>query len=239
MLKIAICDDKESDRNQLSKLILLYTKQTMLDAEVDKYGSGEALLEAYPNLLYPIVFLDIFMGGLSGVDAAVKIRKINPDCMLIFTTQSPDYMAAGFNVGATHYLLKPLTYEKVEQALDRCRRIFSENARYFCVTSDRRTVRIRFCDVLYVEVYGKFVLIHTVRGDIKTYTSLSEISNMIGDGSFLQCHRCYIVNMNAISSVRKESFVLDNGMTVPIRRKGRQELKDAYSRFFLTELRRQ
>jgi Response regulator of the LytR/AlgR family len=233
-----VCDDREFDRNQISEFILHYTGQTMLDIEVDEYADGEALLDAYRELRYPIVFLDIFMKGLSGVDAAYKIRERNADCLLIFTTESPDYMAAGFDVGATHYLLKPLTYKRVEEALNRCRRIFSENERYFCVTADRRTVQIRFRDVLYTEVFGKLVLIHTAGGEVKTYTPLGQIADMLSGGPFLQCHRCYIVNMNFISGVLDDCFVLDNNETIPIRRKGRQDLKDAYSRYFLTALRR-
>lgn len=238
ILKIAVCDDRESDRKQIAEFISRYAEKAMVDIELDEYAGGEFLLAAYNSEKYPIVFLDIYMKGLSGVDTAFKIREKNADCMLIFATESPDFMAAGFNVGATHYLLKPLDYKGVEVALNRCKRLFSENERYFSVMADRRNVQIRFRDVLYTEVYGKLVLIHTTESIVKTYTPLTQIADMLGDGPFLQCHRCYIVNMNYISSVQDESFVMDNSETIPIRRKGRQELKDAYSRYFLNALRR-
>jgi two-component system, LytTR family, response regulator LytT len=237
-LKITVCDDRESDRNRISEFVSRYAEKVMVDIEIDEYAGGEALLAAYQEWNYPIVFLDIFMEGLSGVATAYKIREKNADCMLIFTTESPDFMAAGFDLGATHYLLKPLTYKKVEEALNRCRRLFYENERYFCVMADRRTVQIRFRNVLYIEVYGKLVLIHTSDGVVKTYTPLGQIADMLSDGPFLQCHRCYIINMNYISGVLDDSFVLDNNETIPIRRKGRLELKDTYSRYFLNALRR-
>lgn len=236
-LKIAVCDDTAADRQLTSNYILRYADRFMLDFKIEEFATGTELLRAYQKAAYQIVFLDILMDGLSGVETAYKIRETGCDCILIFTTTSPDFRAEGFDVGAVHYLLKPLTYEGVENALNRCKRIFVESEKQFSIVTNRQTVRVRFKDVLYLEVYGKCTLIHTFNGVIKTYTPLFKVASLLQSGPFLMCHRCYVVNMSYVSGILEDCFELDTKEKIPIRRKGRQAIKDEYCQYFLNSVR--
>jgi DNA-binding LytR/AlgR family response regulator len=217
--------------------VLRYADQSMLDFHVDEFQTGTELMQAFQKSDYKIVFLDILMDGISGVETAYKIRETDSECVIVFTTTSPDFRAEGFDVGAIHYLLKPFTFEAVTKALDRCKRLFAASERYFCVIANRQSVKVRFQDVLYVEVYGKCTLIHTINDTIKTYTPISKIALLLREGPFLACHRCYIVNMRYISGILDDCFELDNEKKIPIRRKGRQAIKDEYKRYFINSIR--
>lgn len=236
-MKIAICDDNHADRKQTLEYVLRYADQFMLDFHVDEFQTGTELMQAFQKSNYKIVILDILMNGISGVETAYQIREIDSECAIIFTTTSPDFRAEGFDVGAIHYLLKPFSYEAVTKALDRCKRLCVASERYFSVIANRQSVKVRFQEALYIEVYGKCTLIHTVNNIIKTYTPLSKIAVLLSEGPFLACHRCYIVNMRYISGILDDSFELDNQEKIPIRRKGRQAIKEEYKRYFINSIR--
>ena len=116
-MKIAVCDDTQSDREQVSEYIRQYANRSTLDIEIDMFSNAESLLFPFKKSVYKIIFLDILLNKMSGVEAAFKIREIDNECVIIFTTTSPDYRAEGFEVGAIHYLIKPVSFEKIEEAL--------------------------------------------------------------------------------------------------------------------------
>jgi len=237
-LRIAVCDDYDNDRKMVSEHILSYAGKHLLDIEVEELQSGEALLDSSSQNPFQMVFLDIYLEGISGVETAFKIREKDENCIIIFVSTSPDFRAEGFEVGAVHYLIKPAAYEGVETALNRCRRLFEEAEKCFEITVERRIVKVRTRDVLYAEVYGKTVLIHTVSGTLKTYTTLSEIANLLEGGPFLICHRCYIVNMKFVSELLEADFLLENGEKVPIRKNGRQKIKEEYLQYIFHVIRK-
>ena len=237
-MKIAVCDDSPVDRIRISGYIMQYADRYLLDFQIDTFGTGSELLQAFQKNEYKIIFLDIIMNGLSGVETAYKIREKSDECMIVFMTASPDFRAEGFDIGAVHYLMKPLTYSMVEEALHRCGRQCEESGKYFNVVVNRHTTQVRFKDILYIEVYGKCTLIHTLSNILRTYTPLSTMESLLNKGPFLKSHRCYIVNMRYISGVFDDCFKLDNGERIPIRRKGKQLIKDKYSRYFLDSTRR-
>ncbi len=237
-MRIAICDDNNNDRKILSEHILSYAEKHLLDIEIEKFPSGEALLDSFSDFPFQMVFLDIYLEGISGIEIAFKIREKDENCIIIFVTTSPDFRAEGFEVGAVHYLLKPAAYERVETALNRCRRFFDEAEKCFEITVERRIVKVRIRDVIYAEVYGKTVLIHTIAGILKTYTTLSEIANLLEGEPFLICHRCYIVNMKFVSELLEADFLMENGEKIPIRKNGRQKIKDEYLQYIFNIIRK-
>ncbi len=235
-MKIAVCDDMKYDCEILAKHISQYADEKMLDIKIKAFNSGIDLISDFLTEDYKIVFLDIYMNGFSGIETAYKIRDINRDCMIIFTTTSPDFRAEGFEVGAVHYLLKPLKYSNIEEALRRCSRLLLDSCKFINVTVDRHMVSVRLQDILYAEVYGKAVSIHTMNGVLKTYLTLAKLEAAL-TGTFLKCDRSYIVNMQYITGMERGSFLLTNGERVPIRFNGRQKVKDSYNQYLLKSIR--
>jgi DNA-binding LytR/AlgR family response regulator len=177
--------------------------------------------------------MDIYLGGISGMDTARKIRETDPNCLLIFITVSSDHALDAFSVRANSYLVKPLNAEKMETALTACIQTFVKNSRMIELCADHQKFQLPLANVQYVEVYGKTTLFHSGTGVFKAYISLDEIEKILCGEPFLRCHRCYIVNMNYVEDVREQDFLMRNGDSVPMRKNGRRDVKLAMARFMV------
>lgn len=237
-MNIGICDDLSSDLALLEEYILHYMNTHSIDCMISKFESGEDLLTDLKYKQYDILFLDIYMEGKNGIETARTIRDAGQECIIIFTTTSPDHALDGFEVGAVHYLLKPLNYENVESGLERCNQIFAQYGQYIEVKSGRTITRILMKDLIFAEVYSNTLLIHTPFKEVKTYVSLGEFMKLLPAENFLRCHRSYVVNMNFIASQDDSDFVLKNGLRIPIPKKDRQLMRQKYSDYLFGRVRR-
>ena len=237
-MNIGICDDLCSDLALLEEYILLYMNTHNIDCTISKFENGDNLLADLKYNQYDILFLDIYMQGKNGIEIARTIRAAGLECIIIFTTASPDYALDGFEVGAVHYLIKPLNYENVESGLARCNQIFAQSRQYIEVKSRRTIFRILLKDLIFAEVYSNTLLIHTVSTEVKTYVSLDEFMKLLPAENFLRCHRSYVVNMNFIASQDDSDFVLKNGVRIPIPKKDRQLMRQKYSDYLFRRVRR-
>ncbi len=233
MMKIAVCDDLRFDRTLLCEYILQYAKNNFINIEVVEFDSGEEVLSSFSQEKYKIVFLDIYMKGIDGVEVAERIRETDEECKIIFTTSSVDHKGEGFEVAATHYLIKPITYNRVEQALNRCKKVLAFDAQYVELPCGKETVKIILRDILYVEAVRNGVIITTELEEYKIHMPMAKIFDFIRDKRFLRSHRGFIVNMQHIISTKDSEFVLKNGSTVPIRQSGRKEIKSAYMHYVI------
>lgn len=238
-MRVAICDDLHFDCELLKEHIRSYGEKNRLDFEFFFFESGETLLDSMVKITFDIVFLDIYMQGINGIETACAIRNAGFSSKLIFTTSSRDHAIESFEVQAVHYLVKPIDYVQVENALDRCKQLFALSDKYIEVISDRMTVRVPLRGLIYAEVFGNVTLLHTVTGIIKTYMSMDELISVLGNDMFLRCHRSYIVNMNYIDGLEASNFIMKNSDRIPIRRQDRQEMKQRYAEYLFNSVRGQ
>ena len=117
-MRIAIVDDLAAERALLKDRLEQQLHRRNVQADILEYESGETFLEAARKAPFTAAFLDIYMDGMTGMEAAKKLRKTNTDCLLVFTTTSTDHALEGFQVRALHYLVKPFTRQRFQQALD-------------------------------------------------------------------------------------------------------------------------
>ena len=108
-MRIAIVDDLAAERALLKDRLEQQLHRRNVQADILEYEGGETVLEAARNAPFTAAFLDIYMDGMTGMEAAKKLRKTNTDCLLVFTTTSTDHALEGFQVRALHYLVKPFT----------------------------------------------------------------------------------------------------------------------------------
>ena len=233
-MKIAICDDVYSDKHHLFNSLNSYCETYFINAAITEYDSGESLLESFSKNMFDIIFLDIYMSGLNGIDTAKKIREIDNDCLLIFVTTSREHALDGFSVNALHYLLKPANDEKIAEVFNRCKKILSDAQQYIEVISERLLVKILVQSIHYIEVYDKACFIHNDSKVIKTYLRLEEFAKQLEGSCFLHCHRSYLVNMRAIVSVDENDFILQSGEQIPIRQSDKQSIKQLYMNFLFS-----
>ena len=235
---IAVCDDNAKDRARLIASIRTILDARRLAAELREFASGEVLLSAMDHQRFSICFLDIFMGGISGVATARRIRAAAAPTAIVFTTSSPEYMADGFEVGAAHYLVKPFTQEAVETALDRCLLLVGEAERFVELTVDREPRRVLLSKLRWAESWGNVCTLHLEDAELNTWLSLEELSALLDDTRFLRCQRSYLVNLDHVSGLRGGNFVLTDGVLIPVSRDGRAAMKVRYEKYLFEKARR-
>ena len=111
-IRIAVCDDLKTERQKIILLLSSYLDQNNLYAEIDEFESGETFLRS-DMTRYSLIFLDIFMGGLNGMETAKKIIQSNQKIQIVFASTSIDFAAEAFNIEALHYIVKPIRKEQV------------------------------------------------------------------------------------------------------------------------------
>ena len=196
-MQIAICDDEVFMVQILEEKI----KKLLPDAVIDKYLSGDELIASgsKPDIL----FLDIQMPGMDGMETAKMLRQDIEDMILIFVTAAEEYVFQAFDVGAFHYLVKPFSDEKLKEVVTKAVHNIKRSSRlekdekYIMVQTAGSHIKIFLRDIVYAEVYNRKVIIHTRSTDIEYYGKLQELSDMAGT-DFFRTHRAYLVHFKYV-----------------------------------------
>lgn len=229
-MRIALCEDEPEFAEILKKQIRTYFTNHNLPIQIDWYLSAEAFLGA--NVSCDILFTDIYMKDMNGLQLFQRLRERGESIPILFTTVSQDHAIDAFALGAVHYLVKPYSYEKTAQALDRCMEYLKRvPGRILEIKSGSATIPIPQDSILYIEVQDKLCTIHTEKNEYHTYASLDSIFGMLGNDDFMKAQRSYLVNMNYIKTFQPNRLVLKNGKEIVPSRKNRGELKKQYQEF--------
>jgi len=230
-MNIVICDDTEKDANLLRLYINKYFGEINCPVNILSYSSGDAFLKDFAAKQIgdvKIAFIDILMPGTDGIDTAKRIREIDKDMTIVFTTVSKKHSLEGYSVYALQYFVKPINYTDIKELFEKCTDKFADSLRFIDVLSDRLTVRAYLKDICYIESFGDALHIHTVTETVKTFLPLSELENQIDSSTFLRTQRSYIVNMQHIDDMTADGFIMQNGKGIPIRRNDKSAIKQAY-----------
>lgn len=229
-MNIAIIEDSGQELSLLERCLQSYLSSRQVYRVIDTYTSGEAFLENWPSKSYDLVFLDILMEGISGIEVARKIRETDSECLLIFISSSKEYALQGFEVRAFDYLLKPLSEERFQKTMDLCQNELAKHIRYIEVKESRTLVKIPLNEIIYTDYYNHYIQIHTAARLIRSYQQFDVFSPLLlCYPQFLCCYRNCIVNMDHEDSVDKHDFVMENGERVPITRGNRNSIYQQYA----------
>lgn len=225
-LKIAICEDTPADTD----LLLSHLREIGIVTEIEAFSSGEALLSAFLPGKYDLIFLDIYMVGIKGVDVAAQIRKSDRTVTLVFITTSKEHALESYRLKAASYLEKPVKLEDVREVLELVL-VKRDSAAYITLLIEGENRKIPLEGILFFENQNHAVMIHTQSGVFRTSQTvkLNYIESMLPD-SFFRCHHSFIVNLQAIGSVDKELkvFTMQDGSRVHIRYQSLNKAVQAY-----------
>ncbi len=198
-------------------------------------GSCKNAIEAF-NIInsnkVDLIFLDINMPEISGLSFA---RSINKNIKIIFTTAYREYAVDGFDLKAVDYLLKPISFERLLQAVNKYLNenitvktdgkddLTHDKSDFIFVRSDRKMIKINFSEVNYIESLGDYLKIHIPEKTIVTRETITSIEAKLPKNSFLRIHRSFIVSINKIESFTNE-FVEINKKAIPISRSYKKEV---------------
>ena len=234
-LNIAICEDTAKDVEKLTEII----EHCGQEVEYTVYNSGEALLEEYIPQRFDLLLIDIFMGGMTGVETVAKIRKVDPDIPIAFVTSSLDYTLEGYRLSVLKYIEKPYEPKEIQDML-MLAKLKKQSRPCLTVCQKRSEIRIPFSRILYVEQRNHQLTIYINDGtSVSVYEKLSNILPEMENQGFFSGHKSYAVNLNYVKKIDNEMrcFVLPSEIYVPIRRESMSKAKQQYNEFLFARTR--
>ena len=212
--RAALCDDDPAARALLKRLAGEWARERGYELELATYGSAEELLMNVDGA--DILLLDIEMRGMDGVSLAKAIRKRDENAQIVFVTGHSEYLAEGYEVSALHYLMKPVSREKLWATLDRAANRLEKDARALNLDLGGELVRVRLKDIRYLEVSKNYVTVHAGT-EYTVKKPLSEFEGMLDEG-FFRMGRAFIVRLNCVARVTKKEVYLVDGTALPLPR---------------------
>ena len=217
-MKIAVCDDMVSDRNQIAALVDKHLLKRQLHAEICLFASGEQLLESETST-YDIIFLDILMPGINGIDTARKIREHNRSVLIVFVSRFYRYSLQGYEVNAYRYIIKGSFSNIFNTCMNDLLDELKVGQNSFVLDFEQGSRTIYNGDLVYIESQLHRLYYH-VRLPVKSvYTQrgkLDIVEASIACDSFLRLHQSYLANMMYISDVKNYNAHLYDGTKLPI-----------------------
>lgn len=215
MLSIAVCDDDMLDNCNIIKMVKMIMEARRIPCLIRQFISGQELLAASES--FDIIFLDILMQELNGLQTAEYLRKQGKHSILIFITSSRDYVFDAYDVEAFQYLLKPVNDKKLKRVLEQAlSKIEPQVKDFIMISRERQKQKIILDDVWYFEGRGRQIYIHRKEGTIAWYEQISELEEQLKDKSFFRCHKSYLVNLKYVEGYNRQEAVLENGERIMI-----------------------
>ena len=239
-MRIAIVDDMPADRENLRDSVCRWGNERHIHIiPPELFDSGESFMAAFSDDRFDIIFLDIYMDGINGMETARLIRKADKSCRIIFTTSSADFAPEGYEVMASAYLIKPYNDQKLWSALDRCGAALLERRQNIAVPDKIGEQRLYLHKIAYTVYENRRICVHNVDGTIcyvpMRQTDFSAL--LLKYPYFCEPARGYLLNLESVSKVTKDSFILKNGQHIPVSRLKYKEMREQFINFTYTRAR--
>lgn len=229
-MKFCICDDDKAIHQELNKLITFNLDNTEFD--IINVFSAEELIEKYRhNQFFDIIFLDIEMRALTGIEAAKIIRKMQPEAIIIFISNYPNYVFDAFDVEALHFLVKPISPSNFKNVFNRALNKYKINNSSILLKWQNERYVVKIDTIKYIEGYKRHVTVYTKDG---TYEALGKIPDLLKELSphdFIRTHQGFLVNMDYIKRFDTTDVVLFDGTKVMISVRKRAEALQAFDKY--------
>ena len=234
-LNIAICEDTPKEAEKLLALI----RQSAIPARCTVFTSGEALLDTYQPQAFDLLLMDIYMGGITGVETVTKIREQDEEIPVAFITTSADHALVGFRLSALKYIEKPYQKKAIDDILELAR-LKKGNLPSLIVQQYGKAEKVPFAQILYIEQQSHQCNIYLRQGEvISIYEKLSAISKQLEGQPFFNPHKSFSVNLAFVRLIDTElkCFVMWDHKNVPIRRESMGKAKKALEAFLFQRTR--
>lgn len=230
MLKIAICDDEQPIREYLKILT-----EKCIDSQVNLFCSGEELLKSQTK--YDLILLDISLNGdsdadgINGMEAAKKIRE-KSDTIIIFITALKEYVFEGYDVGAFHYLLKPIDEQKFAEVMDKAVKQIEKTKKEepLIIKVDGNYIKIPVEYIIYAENEARKIVLHTKEKNYSFYEKMEVLEDKLGN-AFFRSHRGFLVNLQEVARYDSSNIELKNGEKIFLAKQKYNDFVTAYMNY--------
>ncbi len=232
-IDIGICDDELFFREEMEKLVSVYANEAEYEFIIHTYAVAEELAEDIleKRKQYELLFLDVEMEGVSGMDAARKLRQNGYEGVICFVTGRDKYALDAFKVDAIGYIQKPAKYQDVKRMVEKAviqiehqRDAEEAKKRYLEIITHNEKVMIDIRRILYIEKRRNQCVIHMEDSEVVCYEPLKQLYERLDKTKFYYAHQGFIVNFNKIKEVKKDIICFGAGREIPVSRRYQSEL---------------
>lgn len=230
--EVAIIENDDKDLEQLRAHIEKYSDEHGVSFHIACFAYGEAFLSAACRP-FDLVFMDVQLMGMDGLETSRKFRESNPFAILIIVTNTEQYAIKGYEVDADDFILKPVNYALFESKLSKAlSRLFADDTSVMVTVRQREGVMyVPARNIYYVEVADHNLVYHTINGNISAYGSLNKVEAMLLETGFIRCSAWCLVNVRYIEGLYGEDIKLYNNDVLRIGRSKRREFLAALAHY--------
>ena len=208
LYRMAVVEDQDNDFFALEKCLSRFGKEHEVNLEIRRFVSAEALLESY-RWNHDMVFFDIQLGGMDGMEAARRIREKDPECLIIFVTNMVQYAVKGYEVDALDFIVKPVRYYDFAMKMTKAFRLLSRKKQnYTLITTNLEKKKLPIDSIYYIDVNDHNLNYHTDSGTYIVRGSLSKVEEELSGCGFARCSISCIVNLKYVTGVTNEGAII-------------------------------
>lgn len=234
-MRICYVEDEIAQAELLRKRVIAWGEANNVQINIDLYKSANEYLFNAGKYSYDLIFLDIRMDDINGMELAKRIREEDKGVLLVFVTSEREFVFEGYEVNAYRYILKPISDEKLADVLDYARKNAVRDEVSIVLKIDNEIVRIMRSDIIYVEVKGHYVDIHASDEIITCKMSFEDVLSKINGNSelFIKTHRSYAVNIDKILKIGRTELTLTGKEIIPVSKSMYESVNRAFIKYNL------
>ncbi len=215
-MKIAIVEDNSASAEKLRGYLRQYGEENQKEFDITLFGDAVSFLDRYSP--FDMVFMDIELPGMDGMEAARRLREVDRQAILLFVTNMARFAVKGYEVDAMDYLVKPVQYGSFSLKLRRALARWEQTSETILVSQPNGFQRLLLREIRYLEVSSHKLIYHTTAGPVSGAGTLVEAEEKLHSKGFLRCNKCYLVNYKHVVSVQGSDLVLTGGERLLISR---------------------
>lgn len=208
MIRVAIIEDEKKHSERLNACLQRFGIERKKEFSVDFFEDGLDFVSDY-HFNYEIVFFDIELPHMNGMECAFRLRRIDTNVVIVFVTNMVQYAVKGYEVGAMGFVVKPVEYFAFTILMDKVvDKIEKDTAQDIFIHSGDQGIRISSRDIYYVEVMDHYLIYHTTEGDFRVTGKLADTELRLGEVNFFRCSKCYLVNLRYVKEVNESEITV-------------------------------
>lgn len=219
-MRVAIVEDDRLCAERIQNYLQTYAEESGQKFEITLYSDGDEIVENY-RAEYEMILMDIEMEYMDGMTTARKIREQDQEVVIIFITNMAQYAIQGYEVDASDYILKPVSYFAFTQRLGRAiSRMKKREKKYLVINAKNQVTRMDVSDIFWIESRGHRLTYHTRDGLYEsTVNTMKEVEEKLADSHFFRCNKCYLVNLEHVKGIRDGCAVVHDSQILISRAK--------------------
>lgn len=224
-MRIAICDDQKIERTKMLEAL----ETVSINFSIEEFEDGSMLLKKHAQRPYDLIFLDILMPKINGMDVAQELRKTDSRTPIVFVSTSAEFGVQSYRVLAFDYLLKPVEPDQLTACMKRLLAQREKEKEYITITYSGMKTNILLSNIQCLESDLRKVIFTLCEGkELEVIGKLSDFEQILQGHGFCRCHQSYIINLEYVEKLEQDTFLLTCGKAIKISRSHLQNAKKTY-----------